>query len=57
MQRGGIACVTRETRFTECDWGRLSEICGGGRVSGEVSDVKCWQIVDFWRLYDYICVL
>ena len=29
---------------------------GGSRESGEVSDVKCCPIVDFWRLYDYICV-
>ena len=48
MQRGGIACDTRETPFIACDWGGFSDICGGGRVSGEVSDVKGWAIVDCW---------
>ena len=48
MQRGGIACDTRETPFIACDWGELSGICGGARVSWEGSDVKVWPIVDCW---------
>lgn len=48
MQRGVIACDTRETPFIACDWGGLSEICGRRSGVGEVSDVKVWAIVDCW---------
>ena len=57
LKRGCIACDTRETPVIACDWGGFSGICGGGLVSGEVSDVKVWPIVDCWLLYDYIGVL
>ena len=48
MQRGGIACDTREQPFIECDWGGFNWICGGGKMSGEGRDVKGWAIVDCW---------